>query len=43
MLKKIARKILKNEIEKLKQENETLSKEHWDLIDERVWKKRKRQ
>lgn len=33
MLKKIARRILKNEIEKLKQENETLSKEHWDLIN----------
>lgn len=33
MLKKIARKILKNEIDKLKQENETLSKEHFDLIN----------
>ena len=34
MLKKIARRILKNEIEKLKQENETLSKEYWDSINE---------
>lgn len=34
MLKKIARRILKNEIEKLKQENETLSKEHWESINE---------
>lgn len=33
MLKKIARRILKNEIEKLKQEKETLSKEHRDLIN----------
>ena len=38
MLKKIARRILKNEIEKLKQENETLSKEHWDLINEHAKK-----
>ena len=34
MLKKIARRILKNEIEKLKQENKTLSKEYWDSINE---------
>ena len=33
MLKKIARRVLKNEIEKLKQENEILSKEHWDSIN----------
>lgn len=38
MLKKIARRILKNEIEKLKQENEILSKEHWDLINEHAKK-----
>ena len=38
MLKKIARRILKNEIEKLKQENEKLSKEHWDLINEHTKK-----
>lgn len=40
MLKKIARKILKNEIEKLKQENEIRSKEHWDLINEHAEKER---
>ena len=38
MLKKIARKILKNEIEKLKQEKETQSKEYWDLINEHTKK-----
>lgn len=38
VLKKIARRILKNEIEKLKQENERLSKEHWDLINEHAKK-----
>lgn len=38
MLKKIARRILKNEIEKLKQENEIRSKEHWDLINEHAKK-----
>lgn len=38
MLKKIARRILKNEIEKLKQENEKLSKEHWDSIREHAEK-----
>lgn len=38
MLKKIARRILKNEIEKLKQENERLSKKHWDLINEHAKK-----
>ena len=40
MLKKIARRILKNEIEKLKQENEIRSKEHWDLINEHAEKER---
>lgn len=40
MLKKIARRILKNEIEKLKQENERLSKKHWDLINEHAEKER---
>lgn len=34
MFKKIARRILKNEIDKLKQENEMQSKEHWDSINE---------
>lgn len=38
MLKKIARRVLKNEIEKLKQENETLSKEHWESINEHAKK-----
>lgn len=38
MLKKIARRILKNEIEKLKQENERLSKEHLDSINEHAKK-----
>lgn len=38
MLKKIARRILKNEIEKLKQENERLNKEHLDSINEHAKK-----
>ena len=38
MLKKIARRILKNEIEKLKQEKETQSKEYWNLINEHAKK-----
>ena len=38
MFKKIAKKILKNEIEKLKQENKILSKEHWDSINEHAKK-----
>jgi len=45
LLKKIAKRILKNEIEKLKQENETLkqenealSKEHWESINEHAKK-----
>ena len=38
VLKKIARRILKNEIEKLKQENKILSKEHWDSINEHAKK-----
>lgn len=38
MLKKIARRILKNEIEKLKQENEIRSKEHLDSINEHAKK-----
>ena len=36
MLKKIARRILKNEIEKLKQEKEILNKEYLDSINERA-------
>lgn len=39
LLKKIARRILKNEIEKLKQENEIQSKEHWDSINEHAKKR----